>query len=340
MRAAFVSSLGPAESIEIGQLPIPTRGQSEVLVAVEVVAVNLVDTLIRAGRWSTSVPFPLVMSRDLVGTVVDGDDAGTFAPGDRVWANSQGHGGRQGVAAEYAVVPADRLYRLPAGVDPVAAVASFHPAATAFLGLHRRVPLDPGDIVLVGGGGGSVGCCAIQLAVAAGARVIATASPADHDRCRRLGAEVVLDYRDAGLVPAVLSAAPGGVEVHWDTSGQGLLATAVELVRPGGHILITAGRRMQPPTALWPLYSSDITVIGFVISRATAAELADAAKVINTQLAGPGFAVAVADVLPLERIAEAHQLVESGRPGRAVIRISPSPQGLAGQGMNCEPNAV
>ncbi|MBO0777038.1 MAG: zinc-binding dehydrogenase, partial [Actinobacteria bacterium] len=225
-------------------------------------------------------------------------------------------------AADYAVVSAERRYRLPAAADPVAAVAALHPAATAFLGLHRRARIRAGDTVLVGGAAGSIGSCAVQFAAAAGCRVIATARPGDHDRCRRLGAAAGADYRDPDLAGRVLAVAPGGVDLHWDTSGHGHLATAIELVRPGGHILITAGREPQPPTALWPLYTRDVTVTGFVISRATVADLADAAGALNARLAAGGFPVQVADVLPLERTAGAHARVEAGQRGRIVVQVA------------------
>jgi NADPH:quinone reductase-like Zn-dependent oxidoreductase len=81
---------------------------------------------------------------------VAGAGAARFTPGDRVWCNSLGHGGRQGSFAEYAVVPAERLYHLPAAVDPVPAVAVLHPAATAYLALFRHGGLRPTETVYVG----------------------------------------------------------------------------------------------------------------------------------------------------------------------------------------------
>jgi NADPH:quinone reductase-like Zn-dependent oxidoreductase len=88
------------------------------------------------------VPFPFVIGRDLVGTALT--PAGTFAPGDRVWCNGLGHDGRQGSFAQFAAVPVDRLCPLPAGVDPVRAVAVLHTAGTAHLGLFREARLRAG----------------------------------------------------------------------------------------------------------------------------------------------------------------------------------------------------
>jgi NADPH:quinone reductase-like Zn-dependent oxidoreductase len=101
-------------------------------VRADAIAVDPVDAFVRSGAYATPTPFPFVVGRDVVGTVAEtGPGAVGFRVGDRVWCNSLGHGGRQGACAEYSVVPVDRLYHLPDGVDPVTAVAALHPAATA-----------------------------------------------------------------------------------------------------------------------------------------------------------------------------------------------------------------
>ena len=94
------------------------------------------------------------------------------------------------------------------------------------------------------------------------------------------------------------------------------------MLRPGGRILVTAGREPQPPTPLWPLYTRVVSVVGFVISLATTAELAGAARAINVRLGGAGFAMTVNDVLTLEKTGQAHAMVESGQPGRIVIKVA------------------
>ncbi len=140
-----------------------------------------------------------MLGRDLVGIVAAVGTAGVgFSPGDRVWANSLGHGVRKGSFADYAGVPVDRRYHLPAGVDPERAVAVAHPAATAYLGLFRHARLHVGETIYLGGGAGNVGTAAIELA-AAGARVVASARKEDFAHCRRAGAHATIDYRDPEL---------------------------------------------------------------------------------------------------------------------------------------------
>jgi NADPH:quinone reductase-like Zn-dependent oxidoreductase len=326
MRAAYLTELGPADAIRVGELPVPTPGPTDVLVAVEAVVVNPVDTLVRSGAFPTPTPFPFVIGRDLVGTVAAaGPGAAGFAAGQRVWCNSLGHGGRQGSFAEYAVVAADRLYHLPARVDPVPAVAVLHPAATAWLALFRHGGLRPGEVVYVGGAAGNVGTAATSLARAGGARVLAGARPEDAGWCRAAGADEVVDYRDADLPGRLRALAPEGIGLYLDTSGRLDLAAAVDLLALRGRIVLIAGRERRLTLPAGPLYTHDRRVIGMAISRAGVEELAEAAGVLNHRLAAGALPARVRDVWPLERAAEAHLAVERGVRGRIVLRPTQAP---------------
>jgi NADPH:quinone reductase-like Zn-dependent oxidoreductase len=321
MRAAVVDQPGPADAIRLVDLPVPVPGPTDVLVRVGYTAVNQVDTFIRSGRYRVPMPVPFVIGRDLVGTVERAGDSTGFRSGEAVWSNSLGHGGRQGAAAEFAVVPADRLYRLPDGVDPVRAVTLFHPAATAFVGLHRRAGVRAGQSIFVGGGAGSVGSSVVRFARAAGLRVVATARPADHDRVRALGAEAVFDYADPHVAAQVLRVAAGGVDVCWDTSGRTPLTHLEPILAPGGGMVLTAARGPDRELARWPLYTRDLRIVGFVISRATVPELAEAAEATNRLLTGSEFALRIADVVPLDQVAAAHERVEIGVRGRIAVQV-------------------
>jgi NADPH:quinone reductase-like Zn-dependent oxidoreductase len=326
MRAAYITGLGPAEAIRVGELPVPEPGPTDVLVRVEVVVVDPVDTMVRSGGYATPTPFPFVVGRDLVGTVAAaGPGAAGFAAGDRVWCNSLGHGGRQGSFAEYAVVAAERLYHLPAGVDPVAAVAVLHPAATAYLALFRHGGLRPAETVYVGGAAGNVGTALTSLAGSAGARVLAGARPRDAEWCRSAGAAEVVDYRDPELPGRLAALAPGGIDLYVDTSGHLDLPGAIELLADRGRVVLLAcgGQRLTLPAG--PLYTHDRRVLGFAISGATTAELAEAAAVVNDRLAAGALPARVRAVWPLERAAEAHRAVEGGLRGRTVLRVADPP---------------
>ena len=320
--AAFIEQRGPAESIRIGELPVPDPGPDDVLVAVTAVSVNPVDTYVRSGRYDTPIPLPFIVGRDLVGTVAAvGSAVRDLVEGDAVWANSLGHAGRQGAATELAVVARERLYRLPAGVDPEVAVAVAHPAVTAYLGWFLRARIRPGWTLFVGGGAGNVGISAIEMARFAGARVVASARDTHRDRCLAAGADAVVDYRSPVLDRLIRAEAPGGIDVYWDTSGTNDTDVAAAVLRPGGRMLVTAARA-PVAVALAPLYTHDVTIDGFVISRASATEFAQAAELINAMLATGTLTTRITRRLPLAQAGPAHRLMEQGEvDGRLLLTI-------------------
>ncbi len=141
MKAAYIERVGSPDEIRFGELPEPVVGPSDVLVRVGAVAVDPVDTYIRAGRVPMQLPLPFIIGRDMVGTVERvGTKVSRFAPGDRVWANNQGFAGRQGTFAERLAIDEKLLYPLPPGVDDQQMVAFVHSALTALIGLERAQP--------------------------------------------------------------------------------------------------------------------------------------------------------------------------------------------------------
>ncbi|MEU5340556.1 MULTISPECIES: NADPH:quinone reductase [unclassified Streptomyces] len=322
MRAAYINEFGPAHSIRFGELPEPRPGRHDVLVDVEVTTANHVDTFIRSGLVDERVSFPFVVGRDLVGRVVSAGEAVTgFAPGERVWCNSLGHGGRQGAAAERAVVPAERLHRLPNDVAPETAVTLLHPAATAYLGLVTHGGLRAGQTVVVVGAAGNVGSAMVVIAARAGARVVAVAHARDAAYCRALGADAVVDRRGDDLGARLSRACPEGVDLYVDAAGVNDLSTAVGLLAWRGRIVLLAGLRTMPVLPAGPLYVRDASIAGFAITRATAAELAEAARCVNDLLTEGRLRPREVRVLPLHATAEAHRMLEAGElhGGRVVL---------------------
>lgn len=313
MEAAFIRQLGTPECIEYGNLPIPVPGPDEVLVAFEASEVNRVDLFVRSGAYRTDVEFPFVIGRDLVGRVVaSGPDAPGFQPGQMVWTNSMGHGGRKGTFAEFTAVPADRLYPLPDGVAPRDAAPMLHTAATAHIGLFQRAMLEPGQTVFVGGAAGGVGSAVTQMAADAGVRVIATASPDDFGWCRSCGAAETLDYHSPNLPDQVRDLAPEGVHLWWDTSGHHDLEATLPLMAQRGTMLLMAGIRASTKLPVGDLYTRDLSLVGFAISNATVDELASAADAINRLLAEGRLTARVGATMTLSQAREAHELLESG----------------------------
>lgn len=321
MTAAYVTGPGPADAITVGRLPVPGPGPFDVLVRTEALAVNHVDTFIRSGAFPMTLPSPFVVGRDVVGRVAAlGSAVRGLAAGDRVWCNSLGIGGRQGPFAEYALAPADRLYRLPGGVDPEVAVAVLHTAGTAHLGLFREAGLSLGETVVVAGAGGGVGSAAVQLAAAAGARVLATARADDVAWCHECGADDVVDHHAPDPWTRLAELAPDGVDVLWDTSGRADLETTLPLLATGGRMLVTADLTATPVLPVGPMYTRDVSLHGFAITNATTADLASIAAAVNHALVRGVLRPRIGARLPLTATAEAHRLQEAGEVrGRIVV---------------------
>jgi NADPH:quinone reductase-like Zn-dependent oxidoreductase len=231
-----------------------------------------------------------------------------------------GHGGRQGVTAEYCVVGVDRLYHLPGDVDAARAVAVLHPVATAHLALFRHARLQPGETVLVIGGAGNVGRAATVLAARAGARVLAVARAETAPDCLRAGATAVVDHRDPDAGEQLRELTGDGVDVHLDTSGHQDLDAALAVVGHGARVVLMAGLTARPVLPVGAVYPRDVSLVGFAISNASVDDLAGTARVINHGLADDAFPIPVTVELPLSRTAEAHRMIEAGVRGRIVLR--------------------
>lgn len=312
MKAAYFDQVGDPDVIRYGDLPNPVAGAGEVLVRVDAVAVNPVDAIVRSGRWPTRLAEHAVVGRDLVGTVVaTGDGVTGVSPGDRVWTNSAGYGGRHGATAEFVPVERDRLYPLPAGADPVRFVATVHPGATAYAALAHRARLQEGEKLVVVGGNGGVGMCLIQVGVALGATVIAVVRDASSvRRLHELGAVRVLVADDP--IAAMADAEPDGVDVIVDTSGHLDHAAAIGRLRPRGRIVLLAGRS-RAELDLWTVETRELAILGFVMSGMTQPELAAAARWLTDPASHRPLELDIGAVLGFADARHAHELIESGR---------------------------
>ncbi|MBD8585397.1 zinc-binding alcohol dehydrogenase family protein [Frigoribacterium sp. CFBP 13729] len=242
----------PGADLVVGPAPVPEPGPGELLVRNRAVAVNPLDDV---KQWTGNLmyrwlPWPVVLGEDVSGEVVAvGAGADRFRVGDRVVAYAVGmeRGRRheaEGGFQHFTVVREDLAAPLPDGLAHEEAVVlplGISTAATALfqqdhlaLPLPSSAPTPTGRTVVVWGGATSVGSNAIQLAVAAGHRVATTASPRNHDAMRRLGAEVVVDYRSPGAV-AELVAGIGGADVA------GVLAVGTGSAEPSVEVAIATG---------------------------------------------------------------------------------------------------
>jgi len=312
MKAAFIETPGPPESIRYGDLEEPIPRNDQVLVKVVAVTVNPIDTYIRSGAYPIPLPRPFIIGRDLVGIVeAVGRGVTRFAPGQRVWCNNQGYGGRQGTFAEFVAVDEVLLYSLPDGVNEHEAVAVVHSALTACIGLVREAAIQAGETLLINGGSGNVGSAALQVAHYFGARVIVTAGSTEKiRRCLELGADRAVNYKTEDVAAAIRDFAPQGVDVYWDTTHEPDFERSVPLLKHRGRIILMAGLNAHPPFPVGAFYTKDCSMHGFAITNATPEELRDVADQINRLLATGALKAKVDRVMPLAEAAMAHRLFE------------------------------
>ncbi|GAA3515510.1 NADP-dependent oxidoreductase [Actinocatenispora rupis] len=279
MRAASYDSYAADNSrLRVGDLPDPRVGPGQVLVEVRAAGVNPVDWKVMSGGLDPMMEglFPIIPGWDVAGVVTDrGPDTPEFAPGDEVIAYARKDVVRAGTFAQYVTVAADHVARRPAGLSWAQAGGLPLAGLTGQPSLDR-LDVGPRDILLVHGAAGGVGGLTVQLAVARGTRVIGTASAANHEYLRGLGAEPV-EYGD-GLVERVREIAPGGVTAVADLIG-GQLAATLAVLAPGGRHVSIADPTVERHGGHWIWVRPD----GAGLARLT--ELADAGK-LTVEVAG------------------------------------------------------
>ena len=251
MKAWRVKQLGPpAEALTLEEVERPEPGAGQVRIRVAAAALNFADDLLCRGHYQLTPELPFTPGLEVAGTV-DACGAGVaLTPGDRIVAIAALP---HGALAEYAVADAVNAYPLPEPLGFDEGAAMLIAFQTSYLALHRRGQLRSGETLLVHAGAGGVGSAAIQLGVAAGARVLATAGGPDKLAvCRELGAELAIDYREDDFVQAVLDATNGqGADVIYDPVGGDVLDRSRKCIAWEGRILLVGfagGRVAKLPT--------------------------------------------------------------------------------------------
>ncbi|MDQ3841428.1 MAG: NADPH:quinone oxidoreductase family protein [Actinomycetota bacterium] len=252
MRAWRVTELGePKNALKLEEVEDPEPSPVEVVVEVEAAGLNFFDILLCRGEYQERPELPFTPGAEVSGTIVEAGDGVNLQKGTRVIVAPPLP---QGGFAEKVVAPAEgAVFPIPDPVPSQAAAAMHLVYQTAFFGLHRRAYLKEGETVLVHAGAGGVGSAAIQLANAAGARVISTAGGSEKlEICRKLGAEVTVDYEEESFVDAVKEATEGrGADVIFDPVGGDVFDLSRKCVAFEGRIVVvgfTSGRIADAPT--------------------------------------------------------------------------------------------
>jgi NADPH2:quinone reductase len=236
MHAIRLHAFGPPENLVLDELPDLTPGPGQVRIAVAASGVHLLDTTIRRGEPGPLPPpeLPTVPGREVAGVVDDiGPDTDRTWLGKRVVAHL---GPVPGGYAEQAVTAAEHLFHVPDHVPLPAAVAAVGTGRTA-LGVVELEPPASGDVVLVPSAAGGLGWLLVQSSLAAGATVVAAAGGSRTAALEEVGADLVVDYGDPGWAGRVEEKL-GGVTVVYDGVGGDVGRAALELLRPGGRLVM------------------------------------------------------------------------------------------------------
>ncbi|MEU5276153.1 medium chain dehydrogenase/reductase family protein [Streptomyces asoensis] len=229
---------------------VPAPGPGQVLVRMEATGVSFAEQQMRRGRYYDQPPFPFVPGYDLVGTVqATGEGVGQDLAGTRVAALV-----KTGGWASHVLVDAADVVPVPAGVDAAEAETLVVNGITAWQMLHRKARVRAGGTVVVHGANGGVGSVLVQLARAAGMRVIGTASARHHDALREQGVTPV-DYRTGDLAARIRALVPGGADAVFDHVGGRGIVDSWRLLAPGGTLVSygTASTRDDEGSKQWPV---------------------------------------------------------------------------------------
>ena len=233
MRAALARQLSGIDSVELGELPDPGPAAGQVLIRVHGAGVGPWDVGFLGGGFP-GLALPFVPGQEVAGEVEAVGEGAGVQPGERVYAVLFPAGGG---FAELALASADRLAPMPGTANFVEAAGLVIGAGTAYEGLIDRGRLQAGETVLITAAAGGVGSAAVQIAAAVGARVVAVASPPNHDYLLSLGASEVFDYHAADWAQQVRAVVPGGVDLLFDGAGGQTRDQALGAVRDGGRAI-------------------------------------------------------------------------------------------------------
>lgn len=304
----------------------PEPGPEEVAVKVDAIGVNFGDTMVRRGEYRRDQPLDFTPGFEAAGRVV-ASPGGTPAVGERVIVfNDNGRG-----YADLLVVPAHRVFPVPGDIDPNVLAAIFIQGTTAWYALHRFGCVLGGDRVLVHAGAGGVGGLAIQLAVAAGARPIATASSeAKLEVARRHGAEHAILADPETLAARVRELTDGhGVDVVVDGVNGPLVAPSMKAMAfHGRYVVAGAASQEAGPVDTRALMPRNQSIAGFVTARIIERDPGEPRRAINAVLAAwrAGDLHPEMTVLPPREILRAHEMLESrAHHGKVVIDLAADP---------------
>ncbi len=320
MKAIRVHELGGPDVLRYEDIQQPEPEPGQALVKIEAIGLNFIDCNFRKGAYTAALPF--IPGVEAAGTVAAvGTGVSEVGVGDRV-----AYAPHMGAYAEYAVVSAERLVKLPAGLDARSAAAVINQGMTAHYLATSTYPLKPGDTALVHAAAGGVGLLLTQIAKMRGARVFGTVSTREKaELAREAGADEVILYTEQDFEAEVLRLTDGkGVNVVYDGVGKTTFDKSLKCVGIRGVLALfgQAGGVVPPvdPLRLWErsVYLTRPALAQYLLTRAELLERAN--DVLGWATSGK-LRVRVSQSLPLKDAAEAHRLLERRKTTGKVLLI-------------------
>jgi putative PIG3 family NAD(P)H quinone oxidoreductase len=313
----------PAHALHWREVPAPICGPDQVLVDIHASAVNRADLLQRAGHYPPPPGAPSYMGLEMSGVIsAVGNAVHNWSVGDRVLALLSGGG-----YAEQVALPAAHLIPLPADWDFVKGAAVPEVFLTAFVNLFFEAQLAPAETALIHGGASGVGTAAIQLARAAGARVLATAGTAAKvERCRQLGAELAINYRECDFADAILEHCDGA-DIILDINAADYLERNLRLLKHKGRLVFIAllsGSRAEIDLGL--VLSKRLRLVGSTLRSRPDREKSEIIRAFCERfwplLVKGEIEPVIETTFPIERVDEAQQvLAENRNIGKVILKV-------------------
>ena len=318
MKAIRVNEFGGPEVLRLEEVARPQPGPDQVLVRMQAIGVNPVETYIRAGTYARLPALPYAPGNDGAGVVEQvGPNVNEFKAGDRVYIA----GSITGAYAEFTLCKTAQVHPLPANVSFAQGAAMGTPYPTAYRGLFQRADAKPGETVLVHGASGGVGTAAVQLARARGLRVFGTAG-SDEGRtlAREQGAHEVFDHRAPDHFEHIMNATSGrGVDVIVELLANVNLGKDLTILAKRGRVVVIGSRgrvEINPRDTM----QRDADIRGMVMPNTPPAELASIHAALVAGLENGTLRPVIGKEFPLGEAAAAHRAVmESGSFGKIVL---------------------
>jgi NADPH:quinone reductase-like Zn-dependent oxidoreductase len=240
MKAALIERNGGPDVLIYGEAPDPVAGPDEVVVDIHAASVNAADWQVRSNEYGSTLEFPYILGRDFSGVVsAVGVEVADLKTGDAVFGVCDV--GQEGAYAEKIAIKAAIISRKPDSVTHVEAAALALIGLTALVSVEDTLKLKPGETILIQGGAGGVAGFAVQLAKHIGARVLTTASTANHDYLRDLGADEIIDYNTRDFTKVA-----SDCDAVFDTVGGDVAQQSFAVLKPGGRAAFIASGPTAP----------------------------------------------------------------------------------------------